>query len=77
MLEGDPVHSGMAMRNAPDSRPFGSRQKPRSGKDCGIRMSSRNGSADLLKNDCVSSLRADTFTSPTPGIAIARIITSV
>jgi hypothetical protein len=39
MLEGGPAHRGMAMRLAmPDSSPFGSRQKPRSGKDCVIRV---------------------------------------
>jgi hypothetical protein len=32
----------------PDSSPFGSRQKPRSGKDCGIRVSSRNGMAQTF-----------------------------
>jgi hypothetical protein len=32
----------------PDSSPFGSRQKPRSEKDCGIRVSSRNGSAQTF-----------------------------
>jgi hypothetical protein len=32
----------------PTTIPFGSRQKPRSGNDCGIRVSSRNGSAETF-----------------------------
>ena len=53
MLEGDPAHRGMAMRNA--------RFKPvwhtaETSEDCGIRVSSINGSGQFLRVDTFTKL---------------------
>ena len=47
MLEYDPAQEVWQCAT-PDSSPFGSRQKSLSGKDCGIKVSSRNGIAQTF-----------------------------
>jgi hypothetical protein len=47
MSEGDPAHR-VCQCATPDSSPFTSKQKPRSGKGCGIKVSLRNGIAQTF-----------------------------